>query len=92
MNYHVIISGYRSITFRTGAPKAFLYIHRRKDFKIKHFVRTYTAYIITPDYTATLNSFFLQACPQQVVAVLAVLRFQIEHSVAVARVFNYRTF
>ena len=49
MNYHVIISGYRSITFRTGAPKAFLYIHRSK---IKHFVRICTAYIITLDLPA----------------------------------------
>ena len=79
MNYHVIISGYRSITFRTGAPKAFLYIHRRKDFKIKHFVRIYTAYIITPDYTATLNSIFCK----HVVAVLAVLRLQIGNYFAV---------
>ena len=41
MNYHVIISGYRSITFRTGAPKAFLYIHRSK---IRHFQHLYCIY------------------------------------------------
>ena len=60
MNYHVIISGYRSITFRTGAPKAFLYIHRSK---IRGLVRIYTAYIITPDMPAIINLSKLQAYP-----------------------------